>query len=47
MKLTIEQLQERMQYIRDHTEAFNTEKRCDALNKMYDHFEEGGYYFRA
>jgi len=40
MKLTIEQLQERMQYIRDHVEAFNTEERCDALNKMYDHFEE-------
>jgi len=40
MKLTVEQLQERMQYIRDHVEAFNTEERCDALNKMYDHFEE-------
>ena len=40
MKLTVEQLQERMQYIRDHVESFNTEERATALNKMYDHFEE-------
>ena len=40
MKLKVEDLQERMQYIRDHVESFNTEERCDALNKMYDHFEE-------
>lgn len=40
MKLRVEDLQERMQYIRDHVESFNTEERATALNKMYDHFEE-------
>ena len=40
MKLKVEDLQERMQYIRDHVESFNTEERATALNKMYDHFEE-------
>ncbi len=40
MKLNVEDLQERMQYIRDHVESFNTEERATALNKMYDHFEE-------
>jgi hypothetical protein len=40
MKLKVEDLQERMQYIRDHVESFNTEERAKALNKMYDHFEE-------
>ena len=27
MKLKVEDLQERMQYIRDHVESFNTEER--------------------
>ena len=40
MKLKVEDLQERMQYIRDHVESFNTEERAAKLNKMYDHFEE-------
>ena len=40
MKLTIEQLQEHMQYLREHIKMFNTTKRADALTTMYDHFEE-------
>ncbi len=40
MKLKIEDLQERMQYIRDNVKEHNSEERADKLNKMYDHFEE-------
>ena len=47
MKLKVEDLQERMQYIRDHVESFNTEERADKLNKMYDHFEDRIIYTPA
>jgi len=40
MKLKIEDLQERMQYIRDNVKEHNSEERAGKLNKMYDHFEE-------
>mgnify|MGYP001207209002 FL=1 len=40
MKLSVEQIQERIQYIRDHVDKYNTKERASNLHKMYDHFEE-------
>ena len=40
MKLSIEQIQERIQYIRKQVDEYNTKERASALHKMYDHFEE-------
>ena len=40
MKLKVEDLQKRMDYIRENVKEHNSKERAEKLNKMYDHFEE-------
>ena len=40
MKLKVEDLQTRMDYIRENVKEHNSKERAEKLNKMYDHFEE-------